>query len=130
MQKISHVIYMTTDVKTTKSNKWVSFTKKFAAESGMSYRQAMRSEACKSAYKAPPERSPSPVRTPSPEPVPSPEPLVSVKGKKKVKAVPEVVPVLDLPVPYLVRSEPYSEPLIPTVIKKVRVKRVASMVPT
>jgi hypothetical protein len=112
------------DVK--KNNRWVSFIKIWAEKNKVSYREAMRSEACKSAYKAPePERSPSPVRTPSPEPVPVVE-TKPKKGKKKA----EPLPTLDLPVPYLVRSEPYSEPLIPTVIKKERVKRSPKMVPT
>ena len=116
------------DVKTTKSNKWVEHIKKFASKNGMSYRQAMRDESCKTAYKSPvPERSPSPVRPQSPEPLS--EPVVETKPKK-TRAKKGATPTLDLPVPYLVRSEPYSEPLIPTVIKKERVKRSPKMVPT
>ena len=88
------------DVKPT--NKWVTFIKSWAAENGVSYREAMRSDACKAAYKTPvTERSPSPLRI----------------------EVPEV-----LEVPALVRSE--SEvPRIP-LPKKVRVKREPKLVPT
>ena len=117
---------MTSDVKTTKANRWVSHIRDFAAKSGMSYRQAMRSEACKSAYKAPPEpeRSPSPVRPPSPEPV---EVETKKKGRKKAEPLPDLI----MPVPILVRSElETSVPLIPTIIKKIRVKREPKMVPT
>jgi hypothetical protein len=112
---------MTSDVK---SNKWVSHIKKYASENGISYREAMRDEGCKTAYKTPVERLPSPVRTPSPEPVETKKPRA-----RKVKLEP-------LPVPELVRSEPepvpVSEPelLIPTVVKKERVKRSPKMVPT
>ncbi len=112
---------MTSDVK---SNKWVSFIKDYASKNGMSYREAMRSEGCKAAYKSPePERTPSPVRPPSPEPV-----EVETKPKKGRKKIP--LPDLIMPVPILVRSEPYSEPLVPTIIKKIRVKREPKMVPT
>jgi len=116
---------MTSDVK---SNKWVSHIKKYASENGISYREAMRDEGCKTAYKTPVslvERSPSPVRTPSPEPV---------ETKKRSKKM--LVKLEPLPVPELVRSEPVSVPvsepelLIPTVIKKERVKRSPKMVPT
>ena len=34
-------------------NKWCLHIKDFAAKTGMSYRDAMRSEACKTAYKTP-----------------------------------------------------------------------------
>jgi hypothetical protein len=112
---------MTSDVK---SNKWVSHIKKYASENGISYREAMRDEGCKTAYKTPVE--PEPVRTPSPEPVETKKPRA-----RKVKLEP-------LPVPELVRSEPepvsepVSEPelLIPTVVKKERVKRSPKFVPT
>jgi hypothetical protein len=110
---------MTSDVK---SNKWVSHIKKYASENGISYREAMRDEGCKTAYKTPVvERSPSPVRTPSPEPV---------ETKKRSKKM--LVQIDPMPVPELVRSEPVSEPelLIPTVVKKERVKRSPKMVPT
>ena len=107
------------DVK--KSNRWVAFTKKFAADTGVSYRVAMRSEACKSAYKLP-----EPERTPPPSPEPLSEPVVETK---KTRAKKDMIPALDLPVPILVR-EAYSVPLIPTVIKKERKRREAKMVPT
>ena len=114
---------MTSDVKTTKANRWVSHIRDFAAKSGMSYRQAMRDEGCKSAYKSPqPERSPSPVRPPSPEPEVETK---QKKGRKKTEPLPDL-----LPVSILVRSEPYSEPVIPTVIKKERIKRQPRMIPT
>ena len=119
------------DVK--KNNRWVSFIKIWAEKNKVSYREAMRSEACKSAYKVPePERSPSPVRPPSPEPV---EVETKKKGRKKADMMPVPVlvrsePVLDLPVSVLVRSEPEtSVPLIPTIIKKIRVKREPKMIP-
>ena len=105
---------------TTKSNRWVAFIKDYASKNGMSYREAMRSDGCKSAYKSPePERSPSPVRPPSPEPEAETKPK---KGRKK--ALPDLMPVS-----VLVRSEP-AQPLIPAVIKKERVKRTPRMVPT
>jgi hypothetical protein len=113
---------MTSNVK---SNKWVSFIKDYASKNGMSYREAMRSEGCKSAYKSPePERSPSPVRPPSPEPV-----EVETKPKKGRKKAP--LPDL-MPVPVLERSEPISEPetLIPTIVKKERKRREPKFVPT
>ena len=111
------------DVK--KSNRWVAFTKTFAADTGVSYRVAMRSEACKSAYKLP-----EPERTPPPSPEPLSEPVVhAVVETKKTRAKKDIIPTLDLPVPILVR-EAYSVPLIPTVIKKVRVKRTPQMAPT
>ena len=115
---------MTSDVK-TKSNKWVEHIKKFASKNGMSYRQAMRDEGCKAAYKSPePERSPSPVLPPSPEPV---EVETKKKGRKKAEPLPDLI----MPVPILVRSEPEtSVPLVPTIIKKIRVKREPKMVPT
>ena len=113
---------MTSNVK---SNKWVNFIKIWAKENNVSYREAMRSEACKSAYKSPePERSPSPVRPPSPEPV---EVETKKKGRKKAEPLPDLI----MPVPILVRSEPEtSVPLVPTIIKKIRVKREPKMVPT
>ena len=111
------------DVKTTKTNRWVQHIRDFASKNGMSYREAMRSEGCKSAYKSP---VPEPERLPSPEPSPEPEVETKKKGRKKVDPLPE----LQLPVSILVRSEPYSVPLIPTVIKKERVKRSPKMIPT
>ena len=112
------------DVKTTKANRWCLHIKDYASKNSMSYREAMRSEACKSAYKSPePERSPSPVRPPSPEPV--------VETKKKGHKKTDPLPELQLPISILFRSEPEtSVPLIPTIIKKIRVKREPKMVPT
>jgi hypothetical protein len=108
---------------TSKSNKWVEHIKKYASENGISYRQAMRDDGCKTAYKTPvEERSPSPVRSPEP----TPEPVVSVKkgrGKAMLVQLPD-----PMPVPTLVRSEP--ETILPTVVKKERVKRSPKMVPT
>jgi len=104
-----------------KSNKWVTFNKNYASKNGMSYREAMRSEGCKAAYKSPePERTPSPVRPPSPCAC-----EVETKPKKGRKKIP--LPDL-LPVPVLERSEP--ETLIPTIVKKERVKRTPKFVPT
>ena len=116
---------------TTKANRWCLHIKNFASKNGMSYRQAMRDEGCKTAYKSPPERTPSP--PPSPEVLS--EPVEKKKGKKKADLMPVPVlvrsePVLDLPVSVLVRSEPYAVPLIPTVIKKERKRREAKMIPT
>ena len=99
--------------------------KKYASENGMSYRQAMRDDGCKTAYK-----SPEPERSPSPEP-PSPEPVVSTpvkkgRGKKMMLVqLPEPEPE-PLPVPTLVRSEVETIPPV----KKERVKRSAKLVPT
>ena len=108
------------DVKDVKSNKWVSFIKDYASKNGMSYREAMRSEGCKTAYKSPePERTPSPVRPPSPEPVET----KPKKGRKKAVPLPD-----PMPVPVLTRSEP--ELLIPTIVKKERKHREPKMVPT
>ena len=88
------------DVKPT--NKWVTFIKTWAAENGVSYREAMRSDACKAAYKAPvPERSPSPLRVELPEAL---EPPALVRSESEVPRIP-------LP-------------------KKVRVKRRPVLVPT
>ena len=113
------------DVKDVKSNKWVSFIKDYASKNGMSYREAMRCEGCKSAYKSPePERSPSPVRPPSP---------CSCEVETKPKKGRKKIPLPDLmPVPTLVRSEPETiqELIIPTVVKKERVRRSPKMVPT
>ena len=39
-------------------NKWCLHIKDFAAKTGMSYRDAMRSEACKTAYKEPEKLAP------------------------------------------------------------------------
>ena len=100
------------DVKTTKANRWCEHIRKFAKDNSLSYRDAMRSEGCKTAYK-------------------SPEPTPEVVSAKK-KPVPEPVPEPDpMPMPALVRSEPGPEtiPLIPVVVKKVRVKRDPKMIP-
>ena len=84
---------------TTKTNKWVEHIKDYASKNGMSYREAMRNDGCKTAYKMPmPElvRTPSP--PPSPEPESSPEPLEAetpiLKKEKKVrkKREPKMVP--------------------------------------
>ena len=88
------------DVKTTKANRWCLHIKDFAAKNGLSYREAMRSEACKTAYKAPPE------------------PLAPLSLPK------EEIPEMEIP--KLERSEPIQ----PKAIKKVRVKRTAKLVPT
>ena len=109
------------DVKTTKSNRWCLHIKDYAAKNNLSYRQAMSDDGCKSAYKSPPERTPSPP--------PSPEVLSEPVEKKKARAK-RMEPVPDLPVTVLVRSEPYAVPLIPTVIKKERKRREAKMIPT
>ena len=110
---------------TSKSNKWVDHIKKYASENGMSYREAMRAEGCKTAYKTPvPERSPSPVREPSPEPVVS----TLKKGRKKL-----LVPLAEpdpMPVPTLVRSEVETSEIIPNVVKKERKRREPKYVPT
>ena len=88
------------DVKPQASNRWVEHIRIYAKDNSLSYREAMRSEACKAAYKTP---------------VPEPEPL-------RVE-LPD-----PLEVPVLSRSE--SEvPRIP-LPKKVRVKRTAKLVPT
>jgi hypothetical protein len=101
---------------TSKSNKWVEHIKKFAADNGMSYRQAMRDDGCKTAYK-----SPEPERSPSPEPVVS-TPVKKGRGKKMLVQLPEP----ELPVPTLVRSEVETIPQV----KKERAKRSAKLVPT
>ena len=112
---------MTSDVK---SNKWVSFIKKFAADNNISYREAMRSEGCKTAYKTPvAEVVAEPVPVAVPESVP--EPLSQPKRGRK-KADP-------MPVPVLVRSPSFGQveaETIPTIVKKERVKRQPKMVPT
>jgi hypothetical protein len=89
----------------------------------MSYREAMRADGCKTAYKTPveAERSPSPVRSPSPEPVVS-TPVKKGRGKKMLVQLPEP----ELPVPTLVRSEVETIPQV----KKERAKRSAKLVPT
>jgi hypothetical protein len=82
-------------------NKWVQHIKYFATKHGMSYREAMRSEACKTAYKAPETLALAPL------------------------ALPEVQePVMEMPV--LERSEPIQ----PKAVKKIRVKRAPKLVPT
>ena len=99
------------DVKTTKANRWCEHIRKFAKDNSLSYRDAMRSEGCKTAYK-------------------SPEPTPEVVSAKKKKPVPEPVPEPDpMPMPALVRSEVETIPLIPVVIKKERKRREAKMVP-
>jgi hypothetical protein len=108
---------------TSKSNKWVEHIKKYAADNGLSYRQAMRDDGCKTAYKSPePERSPSPVRSPSPEPELVSTPVKKGRGKKMLVQLPEP----ELPVPTLVRSEVETIP----VVKKERAKRSPKFVPT
>jgi hypothetical protein len=110
---------MTSNVK---SNKWVEHIKKYAADNGMSYREAMRADGCKTAYKTPVERSPSPVREPSPEPVVS----TPKKGRgKKLMSEPD-----PMPMPTLVRSEVETSESIPNVIKKERKRREPKYVPT
>lgn len=116
---------MTSDMK--KANKWCLHIKDYAAKNNLSYRQAMRDEGCKSAYKSPepeptPERSPSPIRPPSPEPTPSPEPAETKPKKVRGKKIAD-----PMPMPVLVRSE-RSE--VPTILRKERVKRHPKMVPT
>ena len=108
------------DVKTTKSNKWVSFIKDYASKNGMSYREAMRCEGCKAAYKTP-EPEALPERSPSPEPSPEPVLVSTVKKGRGKKPLPDL-----LPVPTLVRSEVETIP----VVKKERVKRAPKLVPT
>jgi hypothetical protein len=111
---------------TSKSNKWVEHIKKYASENGMSYREAMRADGCKSAYKMPidtKERSPSPVREPSPEPVVS-TPVKKGRGKK-LMAEPD-----PMPMPTLVRYEAETSESIPNVIKKERKRREPKYVPT
>ena len=94
-------------VKTTKANRWCLHIKDFAAKNGLSYREAMRSEACKTAYK-------------TPEPLP-PEPLAPLSLPK-----PEVIPEKTMEIPKLERSEPIQ----PKAVKKIRVKRRSVLVPT
>ena len=111
---------------TSKSNKWVEHIKKFAADNGMSYRQAMRDDGCKTAYKSPVEVE----RSPSPEPEPEPEivstPVKKGRGKKMMLVqMPEPEPE-PLPVPTLVRSEVETIPPV----KKERAKRSPKLVPT
>ena len=84
-------------------NKWVMHIKDFAAKNGISYREAMRSEACKAAYKAPPEPAP-PV-----EPVKMSKPVL-VRSEPEAPSEPELIQ--------------------PTVVKKERTKRVSKLVPT
>ena len=100
------------DVKTTKANRWCLHIKDYASKNNLSYREAMRSEGCKTAYK-------------------SPEPTPEVVSAKKKKPVPEPVPEPDpMPMPALDWSEVETIPLIPVVIKKERKRREAKMVPT
>ena len=90
-----------TDVKTTKANRWCLHIKDFAAKSNISYRDAMRSEACKAAYK-------------TPEVPEAPE------------VVPEIGPLVDLPIPKLERTELIQ----PKAVKKQRQKHRTVLVPT
>ena len=90
------------DVKPQASNRWVEHIRKFANDNSISYREAMRSEACKAAYKAPSEPL-APLAPVEPENIPEP-----------------------LEMPKLERSEP----LQPKAVKKVRVKRRTVLVPT
>ena len=95
-----------TDVKTTKANRWCLHIKDFAAKNNISYREAMRSEACKAAYKTPGS---------APEDVPE---------------VPEIEPlapeVPELPMPKLERTELIQ----PKAVKKQRQKHRTVLVPT
>jgi hypothetical protein len=91
------------DVKPQASNRWVEHIRKFANDNSISYREAMRSEACKAAYK-----------TPS-------EPLAPLSLPVEPENIPE-----PLEMPKLERSEP----LQPKAVKKVRVKRTPKLVPT
>lgn len=94
------------DVKTTKSNRWVSFIKDFASKNGMTYREAMRSEACKAAYKTPGS---------APEDVPE---------------VPEIEP-LEPEVPeFLIPKLERTELIQPKAVKKQRQKHRTVLVPT
>ena len=115
---------MTSDVKSTKANRWCLHIKDYAAKTGISYREAMRSEGCKTAYKTPvAEVVAEPVPVAVPESVP--EPLSQPKRGRK-KADP-------MPVPVLVRSPSFGQveaETIPTIVKKERVKRQPKMVPT
>ena len=90
----------------SKTNRWVSFIKDFASKNGMTYRDAMRSEACKAAYKTPGS---------APEDVPE---------------VPEIEPlapeVPELPIPKLERTELIQ----PKAVKKQRQKHRTVLVPT
>jgi hypothetical protein len=117
----SHNIVMTS---TTKANRWCLHIKDYARKTGISYREAMRSEACKTAYKTPvAEIVAEPVPVAVPESVP--EPLSQPKRGRK-KADP-------MPVPVLVRSPSFGQveaETIPTIVKKERVKRQPKMVPT
>ena len=110
---------MTSNVK---SNKWVSFIKDYAAKNGISYREAMRSESCKTAYKMPVAEfvtEPVPVAVPEPAPEPLSQPK---RGRKKADP---------MPIPLLVRSpSPHEAETIPTIVKKERVKRTPKFVPT
>jgi len=64
------------DVKHVKRvNPWVSWIKDFASKHGISYREAMRSEACKASYKKGPE----------PEPLPVPPALIQPVAVKKIR---------------------------------------------
>lgn len=114
---------------TSKTNKWVDHIKKYASENGLSYREAMRNDGCKSAYKLPvdpKERSPSPPHAPR---APSPERLVSVpvkKGRGK-KVDPMPMPTLERYEAVQVETSPE---VIPAVIKKERKRRESKFVPT
>ena len=90
------------DVKPQASNRWVEHIRKFSKDNSISYREAMRSEACKAAYKAPPE------------------PLAPLSLPKE----PEIPEPMEIP--KLERSEPIQ----PKAVKKVRVKRSPKLVPT
>ena len=92
------------DVKPQASNRWVEHIRKFAKDNSISYREAMRSEACKTAYK-------------TPEPLP-PEPLAPLSLPK-----PEIP---EMEIPKLERSEPIQ----PKAVKKVRNKHRTVLVPT
>ena len=90
----------------SKANRWVSFIKDFASKNGMTYRDAMRSDACRAAYKS------------------------SGSAPEDVPEVPEIEPlkpeVPELAMPKLERTELIQ----PKAVKKVRNKRRVVLVPT
>ena len=110
MSEILTLIYM--DVKPT--NKWVQHIKDWASKNGMNYREAMRADACKEAYKNPVEVEVKPE-------VPEVMPEVKVK-KTRTKKVLEPVQIIQE-----VRSP---SPVRMPIVKKERVKRSPKMVPT
>ena len=86
------------DVKTQASNRWVEHIRKYAKDNSLSYRNAMRSEACKAAYKTP-EVTPEPrVELPDPLEVPvlsrseTEVPRIPLPKKVRVKRTAKLVP--------------------------------------